>query len=350
MSQFEALFSENKLRIPLSAYAAQIIENDCLNFSRKKTTLINAIILNYYQEAPCSISLRVLDYKKELISCFKKTELQRNEAIIDKILLEKSKELKEKYAKRKKADVNWQITLNKRVIELLTSDPYSHEEQYYDNKPGRFVQSLIEEYAIQPFYIREEIVYKQIIDTIKEAIPGKNLLKITNNNNKRILLKPYKIASDPLSMYHYIVGYSSLPESISPSESKKYSEGVLSIRLSRIIDAEIPFFPSKELSPKEIKQIETELVEKGVQFVSGDTSPITIWLSDYGIKKYNSQLHLRPLGYKDDKDEHIYHFECTEAQVLYYFIGFGKDVKVLSPGSLVSNFKNTYDSALELYK
>lgn len=349
MSQFEGLFSENKLRIPLSAYAAQIIENDCMSFSRKKTTLINAIILNYYQIAPCSISLRMLDYKKELSGCFKKSELQHNEAIIDKILIEKSKELKEKYAKRRKADVNWQITLNKKVIELLTSDPYTQEEKYYENKPGRYIQSIIEEYAIQPFFIREEIIYKQIIDTINEAVSGKYLLKIINNNGKHISLKPYQISTDPLSMYHYIIGYSTLPESIKNSKTSRYSEGVLSIRLSRIVDVEIQHLQSGELSSNEKRQIETELSEKGVQFVSGNTSSISIWLSDYGIKKYNSQLHLRPLGYKDENDEHIYHFECTEAQILYYFIGFGKDAKILSPASLKSNFKNIYSSALELY-
>ena len=90
MSQFDCLFSENKLRIPLSAYAAQIIETDCINFSKKKTTLINIIILNYYQTAESSISLRLMDYKRELFGCFSKTELPHSEQLLNKILKEKA--------------------------------------------------------------------------------------------------------------------------------------------------------------------------------------------------------------------------------------------------------------------
>lgn len=350
MSQFENFFSENKLRIPLSAYAAQIIESDCLSFSKKKTTLINTIILNYYPQAECSISLRLEDYKKELSGYFSKSDAQKNLPIINKILSGRKDELSNRYIKRMPADVNWQITLNKKVIELLTIDPYSQEELYYKDRPGRFIQALIEEYARQPFYVREEIIFKQVLDTIRSAISGHNLLSIINTNGKHIAIKPYQIASDPLSMYHYIVGYSSSPSTLLKENKPTYKDHPLSIRLSRIVDAEIKYLHPGDISPQEEFQIKKELSEKGVQFVSGDTSTIQIWLSDYGIKKYNTQIHLRPQGTKDENDEHIYNFECTEAQILYYFIGFGRDAKVLSPVSLADKFKNIYKNAAEIYE
>ena len=106
------------------------------------------------------------------------------------------------------------------------------------------------------------------------------------------------------------------------------------------------YYNSGKLSDKEISQIEQELSEKGVQFVSGTTAPIKIWLSDFGIKKFNTQLHLRPIGMPDKSDEHIYNFECTETQILYYFIGFGRDVKILSPISLAEKFTKTYTEGL----
>lgn len=34
-----------------------------------------------------------------------------------------------KYAKRYLADENWQVTLTKRVKEILTEDPYTSEEK-----------------------------------------------------------------------------------------------------------------------------------------------------------------------------------------------------------------------------
>lgn len=349
MSQFEGFNAENKLRIPLSAYAAQIIDTDCMNFSKKKATLINTVILNYYQKADCSISLRLIDYKEELSQSFSATELKRNEEIINKLLLRKAKVLKEKYAHRHPADVNWQITLNKKVKELLTSDQYSCEEKYYGERPGHFIRSLLEEYARLPYYLREEIVYKQIIDTITTAIDGQYALTLKNTKGIRLALKPYEISTDPLSMYHYLIGYCITPEDPLSDNSKYKPVNVMSIRLSRLVDVELQHHQSGTITISEKNQILRELDEKGVQFVSGELTQIKVWLSDFGIKKYNSQLHLRPIGIRDTTDDHLFYFECTEAQVLYYFIGFGKEAKILSPDNLANRFKNIYTEALNIY-
>jgi hypothetical protein len=45
-----------------------------------------------------------------------------------------------------------------------------YEEQFYGDKPGRYVRALIEEYAQLPFHRREEIVFKGILDDIDDAI------------------------------------------------------------------------------------------------------------------------------------------------------------------------------------
>ncbi len=350
MSQFEGFNAENKLRIPLTAYAAQVIENDCMNFAKKRATLINSIILNYYQSAECSISLRLIDYKNELSNCFSYSEIKNNQPIIDKIISRKATELKELYAKRHTSDLNWQISLNKKVKELLTNDPNSFEEKYYGERPGHYVHSLIEEYAQLPYYRREEVIYKDFIDTINNAIDSGYVLNLLNTKGNHISLKPYKIATDPLSMYHYLVGYSIMPDSSLSVVSEKKLPDVLSIRLSRLTAVDIQYFNSSSITPKEERQINSELEKKGVQFVSGDVSSIKIWLSDNGIKKYNSQLHLRPAGTKDDLDNHIYLFECTEAQALFYFISFGKDARVIFPETLKNQFKEIYNEALTSYK
>ena len=122
MPQFKDFNTENKLRIPLSSYAAQTIENDCLNFALKKTTLINSIILNHYQAAECSISLRLREYQEELTQQLGARKAKQNEAILKSILDGRANMLKEKYARRIPADVNWQITLNKRAKAFLTED------------------------------------------------------------------------------------------------------------------------------------------------------------------------------------------------------------------------------------
>jgi len=351
MSQFEEFNAENKLRIPLSWFAAQTIDSDCLNFSIKKTTLINTVITNYADIADCSISIRLKDYRNELSSHFKKSELKKNEEAINTILIGKANTLIDKYAKRSPSDVNWQITLNKKVKGFLTEDPSTNEETYYGTKPGHYVRALIEEYTRLPYYQREEIIFKDILQKITDAINSHYCLKIINKKGIRLLMKPYKIVTDPLSMYHYIVGYIVVPPNYtSDSTSLTEQTKVQSIRISRLTDVEIQHYQPAIITEFEEQQILDEIEQKGVQFVSGEGSRIKVWLSDYGIKKYNSQIHLRPVGEIDKENCHIYTFECTEAQALYYFFSFGQDAKILCPSSLVEKFKNTYSNALELYK
>ena len=154
-----------------------------------------------------------------------------------------------------------------------------------------------------------------------------------------------------MSMYHYLVGYNiEAIESQNDPDSTYYYPPVISIRVSRLVDVEIQYFQSGAISMQEERQIKKELEEKTVQFVSGKSSIISVWLSDRGIRNYESQLHLRPsvIGI-DPSDDHIYMFECTEAQILYYFLRFGKDVKILSPSSLADRFRQSYTEALENY-
>ena len=348
MPRFSGFNTENKLRIPLSAFAAHTIENDQHSFSIKKTTLINTIIMNFYQRAECTISLRLREYKDELTNCFHGTRLTQSAPTIDTIVSAKAKALSERYSKRQAADVNWQITLNKRVKDFLTQDSNVYEEQFYGDKPGRYVRALIEEYAQLPFHLREEIVFKDILDDIDDAINGPYMLNVTTAKGSQVTMKPVRIEKDPLSMFHYLVGYRPADKL---SEKKYHHQAqVLSIRVSRITSVEVRRSQSGYMSADELAQVEKELSEKTVQFVSGTTTPIKVWLSDEGIKKYESQLHLRPVGEPDVSDKHIYTFECTEAQILYYFIGFGKHAKILSPVSLADKFLHIYRGAVEQYE
>ena len=120
--------------------------------------------------------------------------------------------------------------------------------------------------------------------------------------------------------------------------------------MSRLDSVEIQYLSSGKLTRKELETIEYELEKKGVQFVTSEKSTIKVWLSDAGIKRYESQAHLRPPVLTiDSKDHHIYCFECTDAQILFYFFQFGRDAKIVSPSELSEKFKAKYKDAYDLY-
>lgn len=351
MSQFGEFNAENKLRIPLSAYAAHIIENDCFSFSKKKATLINAVILNSYHTAACSISLRIREYRNELAVYSNTSRPNKESVLIDRIINGKENELVKKYAKRYPSDYNWQITLSKKVKELLTEDPYSAEEKYYGQKPGHYVRALLEEYARHPYYYREEILFKSILESAKIAIDGHYILNVTNSRGTHFSIKPYSIKTDPLSMFHYLVGYNNDSERFQGDKGQKPNPSVISLRISRLVSAEVQYLTSGKLTEAEIAAISSELEIKGVQFITSEKASIQVWLSDVGIKRYESQAHLRPpIMHRDNVDDHIYHFECTDAQVLFYFFEFGSDARIVSPPELAKRFKEKYKDAYESYK
>ena len=349
MSQFTNQFAENKIRIPLSAYAAQIIESDCIFFSKKKTTLINAVILNSYHEANCSISLRLAEYIKEMSDGFSPNELKNGEPYIEKLREKRESKLVNEYVRsRPQADFHWQMTLNKKVMALLTLDTSSHEERYYKNRPGRYLQHLIEEYAKKPHHERESIIFRSVCNTFENAKSCHKAIRIETNRGKLITLKPYDLLTDPLSMYHYIVGYNIEYDPSDDNPESINHHKVLSLRLSRISDAIAHDYLNGKIELSEEREIQKAL-KKGVQFVSSDATRTTIWLSRTGIDKYNQQMHLRPLGIKDATNDHIYHFECTDTQIDYYFKAFGKEARILAPTHLVEKFRNDYRSALDRY-
>ena len=351
MSQFAEFNAENKLRVPLSAYASQVIESDCFSFSKKKATIINSVILNSYHEAACSISLRLKEYRDELLTYSAKLKNKDNDILIERIIAGKQKELEKKYTKRHHSDINWQITLSKRVKELLTEDSYTAEEKYYGPKPGHYIRALIEEYALQPYYIREEIIFKPILDLIKTALDGQCVLSIKNNRGNRFTIKPYGIKSDPLSMFHYLIGYNASDSSSLNNDSSQVLPNVLSFRISRLESVELHYYSSGKLTKHETELIETEIAQKGAQFVTSNKNDIQVWLSDSGIKRYGSQAHLRPPILRiDASDNHIYHFECTNAQILFYFFEFGNDAKIIYPQELATKFKEKYKEAYDLYE
>jgi len=342
MSEFKNINYENKIRIALSAYAANIIESDCFSFSKKKNSLLNSVILNFYQKADCSISIRIREYKQSLVNSLTRNDAKINDKAISLIVHGKETELKKIYTEKTKSDANWTITLSMKTVQLLTDDHSSSEEKYYKS-PAIYIKALLEEYSRLPYYQREKIIFKNILDDINTAIKCCYAIKLTNIYGKHFYVKPYMVENDPLSMYQYVIGYNYRYDEDNASE-------VLGIRLSRLKDAEIQYYQDGTLTPYENKKIQQALRSKGVQFVSGNSSEISIWLSDEGIRKYNEQQHLRPLGRIDDKDNHIYHFDCTEIQILFYFLRFGKDARIISPDSLKDQFKEFYNEAYKAYK
>ena len=115
------------------------------------------------------------------------------------------------------------------------------------------------------FLEREEIYAKENFETIEEAIRYKKILKLQSATAEVLKLKPYRIIPDPLSMYHYLIGYA-VPESDSPeSEPYSYSCRISNLKYIKMLH-EKSFITQndKKSLEKALKSPQAQLILKSV--------------------------------------------------------------------------------------
>ena len=83
---------------------------------------------------------------------------------------------------------------------------------------------------------------------------------------------------------------------------------------------------------------------------SGSDEQILVRLTEDGVRKYQSQIYLRPSCSRAITGEGDYSFFCTPRQAEYYFFKFGKDAEILSPPGLRERFLSLYADALKTYR
>lgn len=350
MSFTEFLNENQKQHINLSFSAWSIIENDIQCFYENSTgnnlsNFLNRIFANYNEQSPATITNQLNEKRNfYLLSLKPKVKepglLSKFEKFIDIFLENTEKELTNKLLNYPKgAGKKFRLT-NDNYRYLMDFSVESKENQIYQ-KPGKYLKAIYETYAELPYVEREKIFYSEIIEKINDALEMRKIVSVHLNNNKIILVMPYKLTIDRLSNFNYLIGLTV------PEDTYSKNEQYTTLRISRIKKISINR-EHTSITKEQIKSIEEQLTIKGVQFLVDETAEIFIKLSNIGIWKYNTQFNLRP-QYIRIEPENIYVFNCTERQVEYYFFKFGKDATIISPKTLRHKFHSMYQEAEKNY-
>lgn len=352
MSFSDFLKSENqKQHLNLSFSAWAIIENDIQCFYEDSTeanrsNFLNRIFEYYRERSPAAITNQLnekrsfysLSLKPKLIST---TDLLKGDNIIDVLLENTESELKTKLLNYPKGEGR-KFRLTNANYSYLIDLPENSKECLVFQRPGKYLKAIFETYAELPYVEREEIFFTDIIDSINDALEMRKLIKVIHNNNKCILIKPYKLMIDRLSNFNYLVGLAILTDT-----HNRTIEKCCSLRVSRIKN----ITKTREnfvFIKHQKEEIEEQLFTKGVQFLVDGLTEIYVRLSNTGVWKYNNQLNLRPQHIRIEADN-TYVFNCTERQIEYYFFKFGKDATILSPRALRDKFHIMYSEAANNY-
>ena len=217
------------------------------------------------------------------------------------------------------------------------------EDKYYDNKRGKYIKCVLEEYARLPYIEREKIYLTPFITEIEKAIHDKKQLRVTTEKGAIYNVYPYDISSDPLSTANYLVGYSQQDDN-PDAELRPCSFRISALKHVKISKSKSAFIPKEKQ-----KNLSKLVASRGVQFLISTEEEIHVRLTDSGRHKYYRQSHLRPT-LVEEQEGNIFVFRCTNAQAEFYFFKFGKDAEILFPAELREKFKSMYQSAADIYK
>lgn len=342
---FTQNYGNKKQHLNLSYSAYQIVLSDMFTFGKKEMSgFINRVLEYYCPVADASISrvLNILKGKLEKsLSTVCADDIEKTR-IINRLLQQKEKKLlqqTESYSKGK--GFKFDLTVSN-LSHLSEENSECGEDKYYKTR-GKYIKSVIEEYASLPYVKREIIYFTPYINAIYAAIEKEYQLHIVTDTNKDYSVYPYKILCDPLSTTNYLVGYSKHYE-ISDDEKHPCAFKISAIK--NIIDNKSK---SAFLKKAEKDALDKYINIRGVQFMLTEEMDIYVRLTEKGIYKYSRLVHLRP-PVIEKQGNNMFIFRCTEAQAEFYFFKFGEDAEIISPSSLRDKFRTKYENAAETYR
>jgi len=296
---------EPRQRINLSEEARVTIESDLLDYEGEKpkyNSAVNRIFLASYRSG----------------------------------LIKHDREIAAKYASRKPSSFSKKVLYLQTAVTRILQLEIDFINTIYCGSPGKYIKSVIEQYADLPYLERERIFFDEIVKQIETAILHKERITVESGTALRSV-RPYRIGTDRLSAYNYLVGY------IKQSKSKD-TIGVF--RVSRIKSV-INEGEAGGLTDFEILELKKAIEERDLPYIIYQPKKILIRLNPTGLWMYSSLIQNRPIYYS--KEDGLFTFYCSEAQAENYFFKFGANAEIIEPASLRDKFKDMYHDASALY-
>ena len=351
--------TEHKQSINLTSYAESILKEDLELFAPDQTAtgFLNDIIERYCDIADASIHTAILRQRARLIHALDQdltlsAELTdgQKESVIRLLDSETEYRLLDK-GPLYESGRTFTFRLNNRNYEHFFNDDSLDwpDADYYNGYFSRYLKAIVEEYCQLPLFRREEIYFREFIETIETAIASARMLRVEMisplTGRETWDVRPFGIQPNASHLYHYLIG-----KSVEAGGLRK-NEKIASIRLCRIRKLTIlskKTSRSGMLSAAEKKEIRQKISNNTVAFLIGEEEEIVVRLSKIGEKMYKNTLFLRPIIQKIDESG-CYHFQCTRMQARQYFIRFGAEAEIISPPDLRKEFADMYKKASGVY-
>ena len=219
--------------------------------------------------------------------------------------------------------------------------------RYKNTSKSELLRAYVAAYLFMPIYVREAIIYKEIIDDIKDAIENKESIKISHTKDEikyqKRTVDPYDIVTTQSEENNYLIAF-----------CHKRQE-LRAFRISRISKV------NNSLKKYEVKKEYTDILKKADKYFDGFLSYgnyVKVELTDMGLSMLNIITMNRPLEIEKElvyanpadynvsltlaevNDEHIKVFECSPYQCEAYFFQYLENVLILEPKAVRDRMYN----------
>ncbi len=321
----------DKIKVTLSTKTNDILLSDCElfeffkeDYSLNKNKFLNQLVLNYYEE----FSNSQFDLFNNVDTLLKENNIKKDylpKELIDLIINSINKE--ENY---KSTTISFKPTKNS--IDVIA---YIENKIIQNDTISSFYRSLFDSYCSLPRNKREQIIFKDSINVINQAIKKKKRIFFTTNNSEIIKeVSVYSLCSSKDELFNYIVVL---------EKNRR-----MSYRLSRLNGVKLLSIDSEDFTNHKV--LLDKQIKYAPQYVIGenDTELIQIKLTKKGESLYRKIYLFRPPFIK--KENNIYTFDCAYVHIIFYFSRFGQDAIVISPSSLKRSLLGYYKYSFLAFK
>ena len=329
----EVIKLTEKIKITLPSQTLELLRKDCADFlflkedrSPNMNDFLNTLVLHYYESFSADEEALHDDIKKALFSVPEAYKEDAFKSVVEVF----AKREKRQFDEGKSASISLKPTKESEAATVTIEHVLLKDESL-----SSYYRRLFVSYAQKRKNEREKILYKDAYSALLHALKKETRVCILLQSGRVIPnASLYAVLPAKDELFNYVLLHD--------------SEKNVTVRLAKI--KAVSLLPDKAEIPPDSKALFDKQIACAPQYPmrESDNCPIRVQLTEKGRILFERIYLYRPTPTKIEGA--VYTFECSEAQVLFYFQRFGDDALILSPRRLGISMRNYHHFALKKYR
>lgn len=266
-------------------------------------------------------------------------------------IISSSEELEPRFYKIEKDNKVKDVKVNAENRDIWNKQLRVHGEY----SKSELVRAYIAAYLFLPLFIREQIIYKNIIEEIQTAIDNNESIEISHTKNgieyEKRIIDPYKIVTTQTEENNYLIAFCHKRQDIRTFRISRISK-IKNLHEKFKVKDEYKYIlnKSKEYFDGFLsygKFVKVELTERGIGMLNIVTLNRPLEISKKSIYENPDKYQDVSISEEELENDRIKVFECSPYQCEAYFFQYLENVLILEPVSVRDKMYDRLKKGLE---